>query len=125
MALAAVAVTLALIEKESAGDHRAELAVSMYVYSARQAIAQMVASLQGIDGLVFAGPTAMQSALIRKRIVDGLEYLGLVITPKLNLEEISNKKITALQPRTRSKPVLVVPIQKERIMQSHVRSFLV
>ena len=116
---------LALIEKESAGDHRAELAVSMYVYSARQAIAQMVASLQGIDGLVFAGPTAMQSAHIRKRIVDGLEYLGLVITPKLNLEIISDKTITVLQPRTRSKPVLVVPIQKERIMQSHVRSFLV
>jgi acetate kinase len=113
-----------LLRLEAAGNHRAELALCMYVYTIRQAIARMTASLEGVDMIVFTGTVGQRSAIIRKRILTGLEYLGIVLSTSLNAKAEDPQGIAVLHPRTRSKPVLVVPSQEERVIASRARKLL-
>jgi acetate kinase len=113
-----------LLKLEAAGNHRAELALCMYVYTIRQAIARMVASLEGVDMIVFTGTVGQRSAVIRNRIVSGLEYLGIVVSASLNAKAEDPIEISPIHPRTRSKPVLVVPTREERAIASRARKLL-
>ena len=62
-----------------ASDHRAAQAVEAFCYQARKWIASMVAALGGIDVLVFSGGIGENVPEIRRRICDGLGFLGLDI----------------------------------------------
>lgn len=113
-----------LVEAEAAGHHRASLALSMYVYTIRQAIAKMSASLEGIDGLVFTGTVGQRSVIIRKRTMDGLQFLGLAINYNQNDKVTNPCEITNIHPRTRNKPVLIVPAQEESAMAEATKKVL-
>lgn len=113
-----------LLKLEAAGNHRAELALCMYVYTIRQAIARMSASLQGIDMLVFTGTIGQRSAPIRSRIVAGLEYINIVMSKEKNSNVMSERDVVALHPRTRSKPVLIVPSLEEKRIAARARILL-
>lgn len=58
-------------------DACAELAVALFVASARKWIAAMAASLDGIDRLVFTGGIGEHSAEVRSEICRGLAHLGV------------------------------------------------
>lgn len=113
-----------LLEAEQNGHHKAGLALSMYVYCVRQAIAKMAASLEGIDGLIFTGTVGQRSAQIRQRIMSGLGFLGLAINQNQNNKITNPTAIVALHPRTRNKPVLVVPAQEEIAMAEATKKVL-
>ena len=113
-----------LVEAEASGHHRASLALSMYVYTIRQAIAKMTASLEGIDALVFTGTVGQRSVIIRQRIMNGLQFLGLAINQNQNSKVTNPNVITSLHPRTRNKPVLVVPAQEESAMAEATKKVL-
>jgi len=67
-------------------DHRAAEAVELFCYQVRKAIGALSAALGGVDQLVFTGGIGEQSAAIRSRICEGLEYLGI------KLDESSNSR---------------------------------
>lgn len=113
-----------LLVKESKGDYGADLALSMYVYSLRQAIATMAAAMQGIDVLVFTGTVGQRSVPIRRRVVDGLGYLNIAITDMQNDVCTDPEEITPIHPRTRMKPVLVVPTKEEHTMARRARKLI-
>jgi acetate kinase len=73
----------ALLEKE-ASDGGCRLAVAAYVYGIKKAIGSLAAVLAGIDTLVFAGGIGEHASVIRARICDGLEHLGIDIDPAAN-----------------------------------------
>ena len=62
----------------------AALAVELFCYQVKKAIGSLSATIGGIDSLVFCGGMAEQSAEIRRRICEGLEYLGVVLSPDAN-----------------------------------------
>jgi acetate kinase len=97
-----------LLKKEANGHYRAGLALRMFVYKAQQAIAQMVASIGGVDGLVFTGTVGARSAEIRSRIINGMEYLNLVLDQKLNEKIFEPIKTERISLRTRNKPIYVI-----------------
>lgn len=63
---------------------RAKLAYDMYIYRIQRAIGEMVASLQGIDALVFTATIGERNAQIRRDIVAGLAYLGFHLDDATN-----------------------------------------
>jgi acetate kinase len=97
-----------LIEYESAGDYRAGLALRMFVYHIQQAIAALSASMNGIDGLVFTGTVGERSAIIRKRIINNLTYLGFSIDDGLNQKAYEPANFCRINPRTRNKLIYVI-----------------
>jgi len=67
-----------LLQSENS-DPNAAAAVEYFVYQAKKAIGALATTMGGIDTLVFTGGIGEQSAPIRKRICEGLEFLGLYI----------------------------------------------
>ena len=72
-----------LLEREGA-DSRAREAIDLFCYQARKWIGAFAAALSGVDTLVFAGGIGENSAPVRRRICDGLQFLGIEIDDTLN-----------------------------------------
>jgi acetate kinase len=66
-------------------DYDAELALGVYVHRLRAGIAAMVASLRGLDALVFTGGVGEHSSEVRGRACEGLGFLGVHIDEERNI----------------------------------------
>jgi acetate kinase len=82
-----------LLDRE-ANDSRAREAIAIFCYQAKKWIGSFAAALGGVDTLVFAGGIGENSAPVRRRICEGLEFLGMKIDESRNLRNaalISNE----------------------------------
>ncbi|CCH31097.1 acetate/propionate family kinase [Actinosynnema sp. NPDC047251] len=78
-----------------AGTPEAALAVEVFVHRLRQAIAAMVASLGGLDVLVFTGGVGEHDAAVRARTVEGLGFLGVAVDQERNAGRAGDEVISA------------------------------
>lgn len=67
-----------------ARDARAQEAVALFCYQAKKWIGSFAAALGGLDTLVFTAGIGENAPVIRKRICDGLGFLGIELDPKRN-----------------------------------------
>ncbi|MCF3107683.1 acetate/propionate family kinase [Niabella sp. CC-SYL272] len=67
-----------LLGLESENSQVAE-ALDLFCYNIKKMIGAMAAALNGIDTLIFTGGIGEHAAVIRNRVCDGLEYLGIRI----------------------------------------------
>ncbi len=72
-----------LLEREGQ-DVRAAEALALFCYQAKKWIGALVAALNGLDTLVFAGGIGENSAVLRGRICDGLGCFGIEIDAARN-----------------------------------------
>ena len=73
-----------LIDREN-DDVRAAEAVSLFCYQAKKWLGAYAAALGGLDTLVFSGGIGENAPLIRALICEGLEFLGIELEEKRNL----------------------------------------
>jgi len=78
-----------LLERETR-DLRAAEAVALFCYQAKKWIGSFGAALGGLDTLVFAGGIGENAPLVRERICEGLDFLGI------KLDKARNKKNAAM-----------------------------
>ena len=67
-----------------ATDSRSAEAVELFCYQAKKWIGSFAAALGGLDTLVFSAGIGENSPLIRRRICDGLEFLGIQLDQDRN-----------------------------------------
>jgi len=72
-----------LLAKETT-DVQAAKAVELFCYQVKKWIGSFAAALGGLDTLVFAAGIGENAPLIRARICDGLDFLGIKLDPKHN-----------------------------------------
>jgi acetate kinase len=72
-----------LLEREST-DVRAADAVAVFCYQVKKWIGAFAAALGGVDTLVFAGGIGENASVIRTRICEGLQFLGIDLDAQLN-----------------------------------------
>jgi acetate kinase len=72
-----------LLDREAA-DPRAAEALALFCYQAKKWIGSFAAALGGLDTLVFAGGIGENAAPVRRRICDGLDFLGVHIDENAN-----------------------------------------
>lgn len=65
-------------------DEDAQLAIEMFVYRARKYIGAYLAALGGATAVVFTGGIGENSAVVRTRILDGMEWCGIWLDPSCN-----------------------------------------
>jgi acetate kinase len=65
-------------------DIRAAEAIALFCYQAKKWIGAFAAALGGIDTLVFSGGIGQRSAVVRSRICDGLQFLGIELAEDAN-----------------------------------------
>ncbi len=73
-----------LRDLEAAGTPGAEQAITYFVSRIRREVGGLAAALSGLDALVFCGGIGENSARMRRRICDGLRWIGLDVDPQLN-----------------------------------------
>jgi acetate kinase len=74
-----------LLDQE-AHDIRAAEAVALFCYQAKKWIGAFAAALGGLHTLVFAGGIGENAPLVRARICEGLDFLGIVLSDSRNAE---------------------------------------
>jgi acetate kinase len=95
----------ALLARCAANDQRAALAVEVFATAVRKQIGAYAALMGGIDLLVFTGGIGEHSADIRRRVVAGLQFMGI-------------------GPAVPGPGVMVVPTEEERQMARHCRALM-
>jgi acetate kinase len=96
-------------------DARAAEAVNLFCYRAKKYIGAYAAALGGLDVLVFAGGIGEHAPVIRQRICDGLEFLGIRLHPPGN--EANAALISPPEARVK---VRVVKTNEDLMIARHV-----
>ena len=105
------------IEKAIAdGNERAKLALDMYEYRIKKYIGSYAVALEGFDVLVFTGGVGENQTSSRKKICDGLAFLGLEIDNELNA--LSRGKEVELSTPNSKIRVVVIPTDEEYMIAS-------
>lgn len=94
LGLAGTADMRALLSRAQAHEPSAQLGLDVYIHRLRAAIAAMVASLHGIDALIFTGGVGSRAPLVRELAVDGLDFLGLAIDRDANAEAADDADVS-------------------------------
>ena len=62
----------------------AKMAVELFVHRVKKSIGAFSAVLGGVDSIIFSGGIGEQSSVLRTRICQGLEYLGVELNQAMN-----------------------------------------
>jgi len=95
------------------GNHRAQLALEMFAYRVKKYIGAYTAALGGVDIIVFAGGIGERDTETRKRILNGLEFMGIEIDPT-NLD-VKGEEVMLTTANSKVK-VMVVPTDEEMMI---------
>lgn len=99
------------------GDDRAQLAINVFAHRARKYIGAYAAAMGGVDAVVFTGGIGENSATMRRRILQRLEFLGLRLDEDRNRSaQVSTDCKTCLVSEDHSRVKVVVVKTDEEYM---------
>lgn len=103
----------AAVEK---GDKNAELAQDIEAYRVRKYIGAYMAALGHVDALVFTAGVGEMAPYMRKKILAGLEGLGIVFDPDKNDTSKTRNAETRIDAPSSKIPIFVIPTDEELVM---------
>ena len=95
----------------SAGDEVAEAALAVYRHRIRRYIGAYLAHLGGLHAVVFTAGVGENNALLRRRVLAGLEHLGIEVDADRN--ELHSKEARLISTDSSRVAVLVIPTNEE------------
>ncbi|MBF4575978.1 acetate kinase [Frondihabitans sp. VKM Ac-2883] len=95
----------------SRGDEVAEGALAVYRHRIRHYVGAYIAQLGGLDAIVFTAGVGENNALLRRRTLLGLEFLGITIDDDRN--ELGSRDARYISAEGAPVAVLVVPTDEE------------
>ncbi len=105
-----------LIDEERENqDRRAKMAIEIFCQRVKKYIGGYLAELNGAEALVFTGGIGENSPTIRKRICQGLEWLGIEMDESLNEKMLAGKEGEVQKQSSRVK-ILVIPTNEELLI---------
>lgn len=110
-------------EAAEQGNDRARMAINVFAHRARKYIGAYAAVMGGVDAIVFTGGIGENSATMRRRILQRLEFLGLHLDEDSNHDvNLSVQNNTALISEDNSRVrVLVVKTDEEYMIAKQTR----
>ena len=73
-----------LAEEAEHGDRRARLAIDIFCYRTKKYLGAYLAAMNGADAVIFAGGIGENSPDVRRRICQGLDWLGIEVDDSRN-----------------------------------------
>jgi acetate kinase len=104
-----------LDEERENNDRRARLAIDIFCYRARKYIGAYLAAMGGADAIVFTGGIGENSAAVRARICDGLEWMGLELDADRNAARHGGSEGIISKDGSRL-PAYVIPTDEELLI---------
>ncbi len=104
-----------ILKAANDGNQRALLALKAYCYRVRKYIGAYVASMGGLDIVIFTGGVGQGSAVVRALALQGLECMGITLDDRRN-RDAHGDEISRISSDDSKVAVLVVPTDEERMM---------
>lgn len=111
-----------IIAKATAGDGRAQLALQVFVYQARQWLGSFFLQLNGADAVVFTAGIGENQAELRSGICDNLDQLGIILDEEKN--QAAKGIETLISAPESAVKVLVIPTNEELVVAREVKRFI-
>ncbi|WP_108260724.1 acetate/propionate family kinase [Mangrovicoccus ximenensis] len=102
-------------ELEASSRREAKEAIDYYVFRIRRELGGLTAAIGGLETLVFCGGIGENSATIRAKVCEGMEWLGIEIDPEANAacaDVISTGAVTVRVIRTDEELVIARAVDK-------------
>ncbi|MFL5385808.1 MAG: acetate kinase [Longimicrobiaceae bacterium] len=104
-----------LAEAEEHDDRRARLAIEIFCYRVRKYVGAYAAALGGADAVCFAGGVGENAPVVRARICEGLEFMGLRLDPELNAATVGGRE-GCISPPGQRPAAWVIPTDEELLI---------
>lgn len=105
-----------------AGDDRARLAIEMYTYRIKKYIGAYAAAMGGVDIIVFTAGVGENQPGLRRRMCEGLEFLGVKIDEDVNAKLRGEEKV--ISTADSKVKVVVVPTDEELMIALDTQALL-
>ncbi len=102
-----------LLEEAADGDRRCNEAIDVFCYRAKKYIGSYIASLNGVDAIIFTGGIGENAPQIRSKILENLDGLGVEVDETKNQDIPEDKIISSQQSKTK---VFVIPTNEELVI---------
>jgi acetate kinase len=100
----------------------ARLAIDIYSYRIRKYIGAYMAVLGGVDGILFGGGIGENAPVIREKILDGMQWLGIHLNFQNNGDIIAKEgRISTSQSQV---DVWVIPIDEAAVLAEEALTVL-
>jgi acetate kinase len=121
LALAGSSDMREIIDRATAGESSARLALEVYVHRLRAGIAAMAAALGGLDALVFTGGVGEHACEVRRQTAAGLAFLGVSLDDDRNDDAQGDTEIGIARATVRA---LVITAREDIEIARQVRALL-
>ena len=99
-----------LVQAIAQGNQRAQLALDIYIHRLRAGIGAMLASLGGLDALIFTAGVGENSPVVRAAACEAFGFMGLQLDGEKNQQSPVDRDIAAVDSAVR---VLVIHTQED------------
>ncbi len=93
-----------------AGNERAQLAIDIFCYRAKKYIGEYAAVVDGVDAVIFTAGIGENNDIVRKGILEGMDYMGIQVDWEKNKVKGKELDISAPDAKVRT---LVIPTNEE------------
>jgi acetate kinase len=105
-----------ILKAADESNHRALIALKAFCYRVRKYIGAYVASLGGLDAVIFTGGIGQGSAVVRALALQGLECMAIKLDEPRNRDAHEFGEVTRVSADDSKVAVLLVPTDEERMM---------
>jgi acetate kinase len=110
LALSGYSSDLRDIEEQADTNERAELALDVFADRIHKYLGSYAAKMSGVDAIIFTAGVGENSDIIREKVLNGLEFMGVYWDPELN--KVRGKEQFINYPHSPVK-VIVIPTDEE------------
>ena len=97
------------------GNDRARLAIDMFSYRVKKYVGAYAAAMGGLDCIAFTGGIGEHTEVVRKKVVEGLEFLGVKVDEKLN-DNVPRGEEFEISAKDSRVKVFVIPTNEELVI---------
>ena len=105
-----------ILKAADENNHRALLALKAFSYRVRKYVGAYVASMGGLDAVIFTGGIGQGSAEVRALALQGLECMGITLDEQRNRDARGFDEVCRISTDDSKVAALVVPTDEERMM---------
>ena len=98
------------------GNERAKLAMDMLGYQIKKFIGAYTAAMGGLDAIVFTAGIGENTASIRARALDGLDFLGVDYDKEINKNTFGRNGVTKLSTDASKVQIYMIPTNEELVI---------
>ncbi|NMA80357.1 MAG: acetate kinase [Jeotgalicoccus halophilus] len=111
-----------ITDEAKRGNERAELALEVFGSSIHKYMGSYAARMGGVDAIIFTAGVGENSALIREKVLDSLEFMGVYLDKKTNNQTVGTE--ATISHSYSPVKVLVIPTDEEVMIAREVMDLM-